>query len=567
MLQRVSKVLKALNPLRAIRRLFFIVTNRLRQRAWIDYITFIVPQQMPVFPETRSWVRRRIQGAPSLSLIELERIFERIGDDPRPKGVILHLRGLSMGLADLQTLRNSLLRLKAKGKRVICFAQGYNNALYYVASAADEIVLQPGGEMETVGLRSEATFLKDALDMIGVRMDSVAISPYKGAFDMFTRSDMSPEGREQLNWLLDSQYEVLVQGIAEGRSITPEAVRAMIDSAPHLDKAALQAKYVDAVETEEDLHRRLDSQYILPWSSADKKVLKKWRKSAEKYIAVLNISGLMIQGESGSPPIDIPIPIPFIGGDRTGDLTVVQQVRRLMQDKGAAAVILYINSGGGAASAAEAMTSALAELAKDRPLVTFMDGVAASGGYYVATPAQWIIAQPATITGSIGVIGGKLVTGGLYQKLQVGRVELTRGANAGVMSDFAPYTEEQRKRAFESIEHIYKQFVGHVSQSRNMTFEAVDAVGGGRVWTGIQAKANGLVDELGDWKTALAKARELAKLPEETPVVLVSSKGKPLSAQLAEQAKPAAGLAYLRENLTALTNGSPQMLMPFEWKL
>lgn len=560
----VKSFLGKVNPIRGIRRLIFAVGNRLRRRASIDYITFILPAEMPLLPEPRGWLQRRFLGAAPLSLIELDRIFERIGDDPRPKGVVLHLRGFAMSLAHLQTLHGSILRLRKTGKRVICFAPAYSNAAYFIASAADEMVLQPGGEVETIGLRSDAMFLKDALASVGVQLESVAISPFKGAYDMFTRNDMSPEGRAQLEWLLDSQFDIIVQGIAEGRKQPPEAVRAMIDLAPHLDDAALGAGYVDAVETEEDLHRRLNSKHILAWSAADKKLLRKWRKSSEKYVALLNISGLMISGSSGKPPVDLPIP--FIGGERAGDLTVVQQVRRLMLDKNAASVILYINSGGGSASASEAMTSALAELAQDRPLIAYMDGVAASGGYYIATPARWIIAQPGTITGSIGVIGGKLITGGLFDKLRINRIELLRGANAGWMSDYAPYTPEQRARAFQSIEHIYHQFVNRVARSRKLTFEQVDAVAGGRVWTGVQAKGHGLVDELGDWRTALAKARQLADLPEHAPLVLAGGKGKPLPSQLAEKTNPASALDYLNENLIAVTSSAPQMLMPFIWK-
>lgn len=565
MFKRALKKLRAFNPLRGVLWLLFRLGNWRRGRAKIDYITFLMPEQMPSLPEQRDWIRRRIFGAPPLSLRELDRLFENIGDDPRPKGVVLHLRGLAMPLADLQTLRGSILKLRAKGKRVICFAQGYTNALYVLASAADEIVLQPGGEVETVGLRLQATFLKDALETVGLKMDSVAISPFKGAFDQFTRSDMSPEGRQQFDWLMDSQYEMLVNAIAEGRKMTPEAVRAMIDTAPHLDEAALAAGYVDAIETEEDLHRRLASEHILPLQEVEKKLLRKWRKSSEKYVALLKVSGTMVPGNSGKPPIELPIP--FIGGERVGDLTVVQQVRSLMRNKSAAAVVLYIDSGGGAAIAAEAMTAALIELAKDRPLVVYMNGVAASGGYYIATPACWIVAQPGTITGSIGVIGGKLVTGGLMEKIHVNRVELTRGANAAVNTDQQPYTEAQRMRVLASIQHLYKQFVNHVARGRNLTYEAVDAVGGGRVWTGLQAKEHGLVDELGDLTVALKKARELAGLPDYAPLVLVEGKQKSLPAQLAEEAKPAAIVDYLLVNSHLLVDGTPQTLLPvaFKW--
>lgn len=560
MLKAIRNTLKRVNPLRAIRRLWFTFGNWRRGRAKVDYITFSLPAEIPHLAEPRDWIRRRILGAPPLSLTELERIFERIGNDPRPKGVILYMRGLAMPLANLQTLRGSILRLREQGKKVICFAQGYSNAVYYVASAADEIVLQPGGEVETVGLRLQATFLKDAFDMVGIRLDSVAISPFKGAYDSFTRNDMSPEGHAQYEWLLDSQFDMIVQGIAEGRKISPEAVRAMIDGAPYLDEAALAAGYVDAVLTEEDLHRRLESDHILSWSEANKKLLHKWRQPSEKYVALLKVSGLMMPGESGKPPVDLPIP--FIGGERAGDATVVQQVRSLMKNKAAAAVILYIDSGGGAAIAAEAMTSALRELAKDRPVVVYMNGVAASGGYYIATPAQWIVAQPGTITGSIGVIGAKVVTNGLFEKAQINRVELVRGANAALNSDQAPYTDEQRARVFKSIEHIYHQFIQHVANGRKMTLEAVDAVGGGRVWTGVQAKEHGLVDELGDLRTALKKARELADLPDYAPLIMIGGKQKPLPAQLAESANPATTLNYLQTNLHVIASGTPQMILP-----
>ena len=313
------------------------------------------------------------------------------------------------------------------------------------------------------------------------------------------------------------------------------------------------------------MHRRLASEHILNWQVANKKLLKKWTKRSDKYMALINVSGMMTPGNSAKPPIDIPIP--FIGGERVGDITVVQQVRQVMKDEQAAAVILYINSGGGAVIAGEAMRSALAELAKNRPVVTYMDGVAASGGYYIATPTQWIVAQPGTITGSIGVISAKAVTNGLYEKLHAHRTEITRGANADMMSDFAPFSDSQRLRMRQTIEHIYKHFVELVSTSRHMSYESVDAIAGGRVWTGVQAKANGLVDELGDLKVALAKARSLAKLPDHAPLVMVSGKGKPLPPQLAEKVNPAASLIYMHENLTAIANSSPQLLLDVSLKL
>jgi protease-4 len=301
----------------------------------------------------------------------------------------------------------------------------------------------------------------------------------------------------------------------------------------------------------------------MTWNDAHNVLLHEWRGGFDKYVAVLPLTGMMLPGESGGPPVDLPIPIPFLGAERLGDLTVVRQVRNLMKNKAAAAVVLWIDSGGGAAITADAMASALRELAKDRPLVAYMNGVAASGGYYIATPARWIVAQPGTTTGSIGVILAKPITGGLFEKLKVNRREFTRGANANIFSDAVPFNDIQRAQMRASIEHNYRQFVNLVAESRRMSPADVDAIGGGRVWTGQQALANGLVDQLGDLKAAVDKARELAGLPEDAPAVLVPKQAKPIAPQLVEQSNPAAALEYIRTNLEAL-RGLMLWLLPVD---
>ncbi len=560
-------MLKRLHPLHPFGVLRLALRNRVRRRhKKLDTLLLTLPASMPPLPETRSWLLKRVQGAPPLSLWELDRIFRRIAADPRPKTVILKINGLALALADLQTLRASIQRLRAAGKRVVVFAQYYTLGQYYLASAADEILLQPGGELMTTGLHQEAIFLKDALGMVGVGLDVVAITPYKGAYDQFSRDSISPEGREQLEWLLDSRYSQLIAGIAEGRRLSSDAVRALIDTSPHTAEKALAAGYVDAVLNEEGFAAHLDSESITLWKEADKKLLLRPKARGEKHVTLLKISGLMLPGESSRPPVNLPIP--FVGGERSGDQTVVRQVRGLMRDKSAAAVVLFIDSGGGAVVAAEAMTSALEQLAKQVPLVVFMNGVAASGGYYVATPARWIVAQPGTITGSIGVISAKPITGGLREKLHVNTLEFTRGANAGIYSDSAPFSDAQRAQVRASIEAVYHQFVERVAQSRRMEFAAVDAISGGRVWTGEQALANGLVDQLGDLQAALAKARELARLPDETPIALVAGKGKALPPQLARPAAAfgeASALRYALDGVRALVNGTAQVIMPIHW--
>lgn len=568
--KRLLQLLALLNPFRAVRRGLLIFGNWRRSHATIDYVHFSLPSDMPALPEERGFIQRRIFGKPEMSLSDLELDFQRIADDPRPKGVILTIRGFEMSLAHLQTLRASMLRLRERGKRVVCYAQDYDMASYYVASAADEIIIQPGGVLFTLGLQQQVTFLKDTLELAGVSLDVVAITPYKSAMDSFINTELTPESRAQLEWLLDSRFEMIVEGMANGRVLSVDTVRALIDNAPYIESEALEHRLIDATMNEESLPQHLAAEHLIPWEKADKRLFKKWRKHSRQYVALLNISGTIISGKSRTPPgIPLPIPIPFAGDEMAGDETVVQQARQLMQDEDAAAVILYIDSPGGSSAASEAMAAALAELAKTRPVVAYMAGVAASGGYYVATPAQWIVAQPGTITGSIGVIFAKLIAGGAFEKVRAKRVDLQRGKNVGLMSEISPLTDEQRGAIRKIIERTYVQFVERVMAARDMSFEQVDAIAGGRVWTGAQAKANGLVDELGDLKAALKKARELAKLDENAPLVVFEGEDEaepPQLAKTAEELNPAAALTYNYQLAQMIFNGKPQMLMPFKIK-
>ncbi len=583
---QIRRFIRILNPIRYAARALRFLLNRWRLRDHeIDYILIPIQGAVPPLPEQRSWFQQRLFGEPPISLWEIDDAFHRIAADPRPKGVILQLRDPALSLADLQTLRGSIARLRAQGKRVIAYSQGFQLSDYLLASAADTIIMQPGGELATIGLFQQAYFFKDALASVGISLDVIAITPYKGVYDQFSRDSLSPEGRAQLDWLLDSRFDMIVNDIASSRGIDHLAVRHMIDTAPHLDVTALEKGYIDALLYEEGLPAYLETEHLRDWdevrhrlilpdrqsrivwnapASANQPVPKADAPSSGKYIAVLPITGLMLPGEGGSPPIDLPIPIPFIGADRAGDVTVVQQVRALLKDERAAAVVLFIDSGGGAAIAAEAMTAALDELAKDRPLVAFMNGVAASGGYMVAAPARWIVAQPGTITGSIGVVTAKPITGDLESRLLIHSVTLMRGANADLFNTSVPFTDSQRAQMRASIEHAYRQFIEKVAHSRRMTPEAVDAVGGGRVWTGAQALEHGLVDQLGDLRAAIAKAREFANLPDSAPVMLFNSGHNDYIPPIAAPAaNPAAGLRYLLDNARGILNARAQTIIPF----
>ena len=540
--------------------------NMQRQRYQaLDYVMMKVPSQFPPVPAERSFIQRQVLGAPPMSLLEFAAALERIGDDPRPIGVILYLRGLSASMADLQTMRDAIIRLREKGKRALSYAPGYRTLDYYVASACDEILLPPGGMLETSGLFSQQVFLKAGLEAVGLQFDAVAISPYKGAADALTRTEPSQEGREQTNWLLDSVFDMMVDGIAATRKMKADAVRKMIDQAVHSGEDALEQGYIDGIMNEERLVEYLGITKITMWEEADQQIYLPVRDFTQKYVGVIYAGGLIVDGESASPPSDSPIPIPFVGGERLGDITLNQQVRNLMKDPACAALVLYIDSGGGSATASESMASALEEFAKSRPLVVFMGGVAASGGYYIATPAQWIVAQAGTITGSIGVIMGKLVNSDLLKKLRFNAVSYLRGDNADIIAAESRFSDAQREMVRGSIEHIYAQFLARVAESRGKVREEIDAIGGGRVWTGEQALSNGLVDEIGNLHSAIDKARELANLPPAAPSVLVRGKGKPVGVQLVEK-NPAALAKYVADNIEMMT-GRAQFIIPFDWRV
>ncbi len=565
--KQLRQILDFLNPFNLIRVLRFglMTFNNWRRGRYkkLDAIIFKIPAEMPALPEKRSFIQRQISGEPPMSLYELDEAFQRVGDDARVKAVILLLSSLQMGLADLQTLRDSIQRLRAAGKRVVAYAQAYNTAEYYVACACDDILLQPTGELFTLGLARSFVYQADALDALGIKAEAFAITPYKSAAERQTQNQPSPEALAQANWLLDSQFAQITSAMHQARHLSGKIADDLIDDAPHHPAVALERGYITAVLHEEDIPAHVGVAHMMYWKQAEKKLLKQWRRREAKYIAVLRVGGLIVPGESGKPPIDPPIDIPFVGGERAGDLTVVQQVRALQKDENAAAVILFVDSPGGSGFASEAMANALRQLAKTRPVITYMHNVAASGGYYIATPTQRIIAQPGTITGSIGVISMTINTDNAYKKLRLNRVTLQRGKNANLLSDAGGLTDEQRAKMRDFTEYFYAGFLALVAENRGKTAAEIDPIAGGRVWMGEQAIANGLIDELGGLEAAVRHVRTAAELPEHVPVKFVRSKGKPIPPQVAEQANPAAWMRYAIENAQMVYGGHVAYILPF----
>ena len=489
-----------------------------------EYVIFVLESDLPALPDPPRPFWQRFTSRPRLSVRELGERFDAIANDPRVKGVILHLRPIGMPMATLQDLRELVGKLRQSGRRVVAWAPFYTTGTYYLACACDEILLMPTGTVQPLGFASTGMFLRDGLARFGIEADFVQISPYKSAADSLTKSRMSPEFREQVTWLLDSQQKELLSAIGKGRVLDEKGAQALVDGSPYGDDTAIEMRAVDAVVPEEKLAARLGPSSRAPstigtWERARAKL----RVAAPtlfrgKYVAVLRIEGTILDGRSGRLPVKPPIEVPLVGDDRAGDLTVVQAVRQVAGDKRAAAVVLYVNSRGGSVTASEAMRQALEVVAARKPLVVAMGPVAGSGGYWVSTPGRWIVARPGALTGSIGVLTGKLVTGGMWSKLMFNRETIAFGRHATMNSDQTSYTEEERTIVKAQIDRIYSQFLGVVGKARQMTPEELHPIAGGRVWTGRQAFERRLVDELGGLDAAIRKARSLANLDDRAQV-------------------------------------------------
>lgn len=547
----------------ALRYALWVLRNLHRRlRKVPDYVVFILEGAYPELrpPRRPFWQRRLVPS--ELSLQDLAERFRMVAGDPRVKGVVLHLRPLRMPFAQLQTLRDLIWELKKAGKRVVAWSHSYESSNYYVACACDEILLQPGGGLAPLGLRQSFLFLADALDRIGVKAEIMQISPYKTGADILMRSRMSDEAREMISWLMDDLYAQFLQGIAEGRGVDEGSARALVDQSPYTDLKAKAAGAIDTIIGEEDLTSHLGSKAkqarLMFWEEAHKRLLRLPITRPGRYVALLRIEGDIVDGRSQRLPVRPPVRLPFILNDRAGDLSVVQEARQLLKDKRAAAIVVYVDSGGGSATASEAMAAALQKIAAQKPLVVAMGPVAASGGYYISTPAKWIMAQAGTLTGSIGVLHGKIVSAGLLEKLLFHREMISRGQRVTLYDPGRPFSEEERQIVWEAINRMYDVFLDRVASSRQLTREAVDAVGGGRVWTGRQALERRLIDELGGLEKALAKAKELAGLDPQAAVREVRPGRRPL----APLPEPVGLISYALEGIRMLSGGKALYLCP-----
>ena len=458
---------------------------------------------------------RRHRTFLDLSMRSVKEILPIVKWDNDIAGVLIRINGNDDGIAQLQEMSEAILDFRESGRIVLCYLTECSTGDYIVAATCDGILMHPSAEVRLIGLRTERSFYKGALDMIGIRADLEHIGKYKSATESFTRKEMSEVQREIQNIILDDLYEQVVDSIAEGRGWSHEDVKKRIDAGPYTARQALSAELVDRLVYEDELFdvvteltdTRTDLVSLSEYANS-RLCTQDWQSPQPK-LAVIEAKGLMLTGDSFIDPI--------LGTQVMGADTIARVIREVKDDTDIKAVVLRIDSSGGLVSAADTIWRELVRLTEIKPLVVSMGDVAASGGYYIAAPADTIVAEPGTITGSIGVISGKYSFKGLYEKLGIHKEILKRGKHADFYTDYGDYPPEEQAIVQKQIQEIYQDFIAKVAGGRtNLTVEEVDKLGQGRIWSGRQAKEHGLVDQLGGLNLAIAIARQRAGLEKQS---------------------------------------------------
>ncbi|SDC96324.1 signal peptide peptidase SppA [Williamwhitmania taraxaci] len=446
----------------------------------------------------------------SMGLNEILSNIKKAKTDDNIKGIYLDLDIIPAGFATVQEIRNALIDFKTSKKFIVAYSDVFSQKAYFLASVSDKIYLNPEGELELLGLRSEVLFFKRALDKLGVEPQILRHGKFKSAVEPFMLDKMSPENREQQLTYMGSIWNEVAKGIAQERKLTVEGINAMannltirngksavdnglIDSLFYKDQLVDQLCKLAGVSKEGDLKLVAYNDYTM---SPESKTGKKFTKDK---IAVIYASGEIGMGQGGNSTI---------GAD--GLSKAIADARK---DSSVKAIVLRVNSPGGSALASEIIWRELVLAKKVKPLVVSMGDVAASGGYYISAPADVILANPTTITGSIGVFGLMFnAQKAMSDKLGITVDVAKTHAHADMLTVFRPLSAEERNVLQNGVEDIYKTFVNRVATGRNMADSKVDSIGGGRVWSGENAKGLGLVDQFGGLSDAILVAAKLAKL-------------------------------------------------------
>ncbi len=452
-------------------------------------------------------------GDSAVVLRDVQKQLANLSENISVKALLLRVDGLAMSQAVAHELRNSLLAFKGEGARKLyCHIESADNLSYYILSACDSIGIAPTGEIVISGPAAMPMHLKGLLDKLGVKADFLHVGDYKGAAEPLTLDRPSEAMNTTLAGILDQSYATLVAAIAEGRKLSPALVSQYIDTAMFSSQEAVSVKLADIEASYEGYRAQVAK--ALPWKELSlvereepgmammMKMLgmQPATRSSDDHIALVYATGGIIDG-SGDGSLG--------ASKEIASRTLVPALRALAAADSVKAVVLRVDSGGGSALASELIWHAMNDLRAKKPVVVSMGGVAASGGYYISCGANRIFADEGTLTGSIGVVGGKLAIGGALEKLGVKSFPVGRGKRSMMWSTLSAWNESEREAIQKMMEDIYKVFVQRVADGRGKSYEEIHAIAQGRVWTGAAALENGLVDELGGLDTAIAHAEKL----------------------------------------------------------
>jgi protease IV len=506
--------------------------------------------------------------------------LRRAADDDRVAGLVAHVGAKHPTLAQSNELRAAVATFRAAGKPTVCWSESYGemgpgNVGYHLASAFDEVWVQPSGDVGLVGVTAQAVFVRDTLDKLGVQPQFGQRHEYKSAADTFLRTSMTDANREMVTRLVDSAMETLVRDVAAGRGLAEESVREAVDCAPLSAEEAVARKLVDRVgyrdEVYADFRERLGEVELRYVERYGKGALAQAGASVARrsrpVVAVVHASGPIHLGRSSSTPLS---------GRSVGSDSIGSALRAAGRDEAVKAVVLRVDSPGGSYVASDAIRREVLALRRTgKPVVASMANVAASGGYYIAMPADRVLASAGTITGSIGVLAGKQVVREMLERVGVRREIVASGKYAEMFSTDRPFDEDQWKRLESWLDRVYDDFTSKAAEDRDMPVEDLRAVARGRVWTGADALRNGLVDELGGVERAVEVACARAGLERGEVQLRAMPRTKPLERFLPADSSESPAAASLGEGLPLLDGllaaagltSYGVLSMPVEWRL
>ena len=464
----------------------------------------------------------RLMSTDRQSLRDVVDAIDRGASDDRVVGMIARVGAAPMPIAQIQEIRDAVLRFRTHKKFAVAYSEtfgefGPGNGAYYLATAFDQIYLQPSGDVGLTGLIMESPFIKGTLGKLGVTFHGDHRYEYKAALNFYTESKYTAAHKEEMTAIMNSWFNQMKDGICASRQIAPDKFQSIVDAGPYLGKEAVDAKLVDAIAYRDEVYGKVKAQ---AGSGAELLYLEKYLDRAGpphdhgKKIALVYGVGAVTRGKSDFDPVQ--------SEQTMGSDTVASAIRAAANDEHVKAILFRVDSPGGSYVASDTIWREVVNARKaGKPVIVSMGNLAGSGGYFVAMAADKIVAQPGTITASIGVLGGKMLTSGLWDKIGLSWDQVHDGDKATMFTGTQDYTPAEWGRFEAWLDRVYVDFTGKVAEGRKLPKEKVLEIAKGRIWSGQDAKNLGLVDELGGYDTALKLAKKAAGIPESDEVKIV----------------------------------------------